>query len=159
MPNTIPKAAISPAHTNDFVSIAKGSSGTTTSLKSARNSVDTEISWKDWGTVKITYYPKNNAEQDSNTRCSLPSLSNNPTTPTPNRRSSNLGFNGPRTNQQAGSDDSASPAARATTFPTALDNQFNSSPRIIEVSSSKLKSAGVHHILKENAPNLPDKLR
>lgn len=150
-----PKATTSILHANDLVSMVKGGNGVHASPKTAQ----TEISWDQWGDVKLTYYPKTNPEQESTSpRQAIPTLSNTPVTPTPIRRASNLGPNASRLSRQSVVEESPSPAARAATFPIH-EEQPTPNFKVIEVSSSKLKSTGVHAILRENTSGLPQNVQ
>jgi len=141
--------------------MAKGGSGIGGSPKSARNgvdnsSLDSETSWQEWGDVKVTYYPKPAPETDSiGGSVSRPSgtpLSTTPITPTPVRRSSNLGPQGQRSNRLSSSDDSPLSAPRSAL--TTTEDTPPSSTKTIEISSSEIKSKGLHVLLQENITGL-----
>ncbi|KAH6682847.1 hypothetical protein B0J14DRAFT_647073 [Halenospora varia] len=162
VPSTSQRGASSTLFANDIVSMVKGGSGVSSSPKNVRNGVDSsaspvlETSWDQWGDVKVTYYPKPAPEADisgttprANT---APSVS--PSTPTPIRRSSNLGPHGQRSNRQAGSDETPSPVSRSLA-PDEPVRPF----KVVEISSTKLKTVGVHALLQENSTGLPQDLR
>ncbi|CZR52630.1 related to TOM1 protein [Phialocephala subalpina] len=149
-------------HANDLVSMVKGGPGVNSSPKSVRNGVDTTAhpgSWEDWGDVKITYYPKPSTEPESShaLRPPNPSSPSMPITPTPVRRSSNLGPHGQRANRQSVSDDSSPSLPRSSTFPS--DDTPRPSHKVIEISSSTLRSVGIHTLLREHTPGLPQELQ
>lgn len=149
-------------HANDLVSMVKGGPGVNSSPKNVRNGVDgavTTESWEDWGDVKITYYPKSSTEPESShaLRPTNPSSPSVPITPTPVRRSSNLGPHGQRANRQPGSEDSSPTLPRSSTFPS--DDTPRPSHKVIEISSSTLKSVGIHTLLREHTPGLPQELQ
>ncbi|TVY36649.1 E3 ubiquitin-protein ligase [Lachnellula subtilissima] len=146
----------------DLVSFAKGGSGVSSSPKGPGNgtsavSTASEISWEQWGDVKVTYYPKPAPDSDlppvkprsDATNPRLPS--SGVSTPTPTRRS-NLGPNS-RNNRQSSSDGSPTPIARSSTFPT--DDTPQPSCKAVEISSSMLASTSLHKLLGENVSGMP----
>ena len=166
----ISNSSTSTVYATDLVSLAKGGSGVgskTSSPKGVRNGVDasapqSEISWEEWGDVKVTYYPKAAAETDLAGNSDTPRPANatsstSPITPTPVRRSSNLGPHGQRTNRASGSEESPTAPSRSLTFSTE-DSQSPSS-KSVEISSSKLKSTSLHTLLAENMEGLPQELQ
>jgi E3 ubiquitin-protein ligase HUWE1 len=155
---------------SDLVSMAKGGSGVscrTSSPKSSRSDADnqssqSETSWEEWGDVKVTYYPKSARETDlarstSPTQFSHAAPSNHPTSPTPIRRSSNLGPHGHRSSRGSGSDESPSIAPRPSVHPTEGIQRPNF--KTIEITTAELKSTGVHALLEENMAGLPQELQ
>lgn len=154
------KAANTTVYASDLVSMIKGGSGVSSSPKTTRggsdprNSTQNKTFWEEWGDVKVTYYPKTSPEADvsDNTQktssISSPSI---PLTPTPIRRSSNLGPHGQRTSRQ--SEESPQGLSRSATFP--VDDTPRPSFKVIEIPSSKLKSSGIHALLRENISGLP----
>jgi E3 ubiquitin-protein ligase HUWE1 len=166
--NIVPSTQNGPATTiyaNDLVSLVKGGSGVGSSPKSIRSSTEhssstLESNWDEWGDVKVTYYPKATPEagsasiQPRTPSSPSPAL---PITPTPIRRSSNLGPHGQRANRQSSSDESPPTLPRSSTFPTDDNPRPNS--KVIEISSSKLKSTGLHTLLRENISGLPQELQ
>jgi E3 ubiquitin-protein ligase HUWE1 len=147
-------------YANDLVSMVKGGNGVSKSPKSIRNEVEapspsSAVSWEEWGDVKVTYYPKTAPETEANNNSPL---SNSPSTPTPIRRSSNLGPHGQRSNRQTSSDDSSS-LNRASTFPSSTDDVPRQNFRIIEIPSSRIRSTSVHQLLRENISGLPQELQ
>lgn len=161
------KSSTTTVYANDFVSMVKGGSGIHSSPKSVRGGSDhhsspgKELSWEEWGDVKVTYYPKTTPDTDlagdiphSTNTTSSPT----PITPTPIRRSSNLGPHGQRANRQSGAEESPISLPRASTFPTAEETP-RPNFKVIEISSSKLKSTGLHALLQENIPHLPQELQ
>jgi E3 ubiquitin-protein ligase HUWE1 len=159
-PTTTPKAGTTTIYASDLASMVKGGSGVGSSPKN-RNGADqgassSEKSWEEWGDVKVTYYPKQAAEADiaGNTpRATSAASPVMPITPTPIRRSSNLGPHGQRASRPSTSEDSLSTPPRASTFPS--DDTPRTNFKVIDISSSKLKSTGVHGLLRENLPGLP----
>lgn len=112
----------------------------------------------EWGDVKVTYYPK--AAKDSDlTRGDSPShaaSSNHPTTPTPIRRTSNLGSHVQRPGRASGVDESPT-ASRSPAFMTEEAQRPNF--KTIEITSAELKSSGVHALLEEHMAGLPQELQ
>ncbi|KUJ13456.1 uncharacterized protein LY89DRAFT_754201 [Mollisia scopiformis] len=163
IPTTPSKGPSITVHANDLVSMVKGGPGVGGTPKSARNGVDVAVhqdSWEDWGDVKITYYPKPVAESESTNqalRPPNPSSPSVPVTPTPVRRSSNLGPHGQRANRQSISEDTSPSLPRSSTFPS--DDATRPSHKVIEISASTLKSTGIHTLLREHAPGLPQELQ
>lgn len=153
------KVSTATVYANDLVSMVKGGSGIGSQLKGLRNGIDTsappaESNWEDWADVKLTYYPKVNGEAESTVISGTPRASPAsvaPVTPTPVRRSSNLGPHGHRSSRVAMSEDS--PSSRPSIIPAEEPQRPNF--KTIEISSSKLKSAGIHALLQENITGLP----
>ena len=161
IPTTSQKNPTITVYANDLVSLVKGGAGVTSSPKGARNGVDT--SWEEWGDVKVTYYPKVITDTDSANTTNTPRPANAspasavPITPTPIRRSSNLGPHGQRTGRISSSDDSPVALTRTPTFPTEDAQRPNF--KVIEISLSKIKSTGIHNLLHENVSDLPQELQ
>lgn len=165
IPSTTQKAPTTTVYANDLVSMVKGGSGVGSTPKSIRSATDvgssaSEGNWDEWGDVKITYFPKPTAETGSTGNhprtpsSPSPAL---PTTPTPVRRSSNLGPHGQRANRQAASDESPPALPRSSTFPT--DDTPSPNFKVVEISSSKLKSTDIHTLLRENISGLSQELK
>lgn len=159
------KTTTTTIYANDLVSMVKGGSGVNSSPKGGRNTVDygtssaTESSWADWGDVKVTYYPKPSVEADSSSATPkaplTPSNSTMPITPTPVRRSSNLGPHAqrlPGSSRQTSLDESP-PLPRISTFPS--DGSSRPNHKTVEVSAAELKSSGTHALLREHLSGLP----
>ncbi len=167
-PPTTQKGSTTTVYANDFVSLVKGDSSIHSSPKSARSGSDHQSSpghkqnWEEWGDVKVTYYPKVTPEASLASNTSQPTnttSSPSPITPTPVRRSSNLGPHGQRANRQTSSEESPT-LPRASTFPTvSVEDSPRPNFKVIEIPSSKLKSAGLHSILQENTEGLPQELQ
>ena len=164
VPAASQKSATTTIYANDVVSMIKGGNGVSSSPRSNRNGAESistsETSWEEWGDVKMTYYPKSTSGTDLSSKppsAIQPTSSPIPPTPTPIRRSSNLGPHGQRANRQLGSDESSIPLARSSTLPTEDSNRPNFVA--IEILSSKLKSVGVHELLREHISGLPDDLQ
>ena len=153
------KASITTVYANDLVSMVKGGTGIGSQPKSARNGIDatslhTDSSWEDWGDVKLTYYPKITAETEApgvNGTPNISPASAAPITPTTVRRSSNLGPHGHRAIRAPNLDES--PSSRLSAVPS--EDIHRPSFKTIEVSATKLKSAGIHAVLRENIASLP----
>ncbi|KAE9376104.1 hypothetical protein N431DRAFT_333518 [Stipitochalara longipes BDJ] len=165
IPSSTQKGPPTTVYANDLVSMVKGGSGVGSSPKNIRSATDGGSSasngnWDEWGDVKVTYYPKPTAEVGSSSiqprtpSSPSPAL---PITPTPARRSSNLGPHGQRANRQANSDESPPTLPRSSTFPS--DEPPRPNFKVIEISSSKLKSTGIHTLLRENISGLPQELQ
>ncbi|KAG9244021.1 hypothetical protein BJ878DRAFT_422297 [Calycina marina] len=111
--------------------------------------------WNGWGNVKLTYYPKPNAElseDDTGTSRAISSTPTAPVTPTP-RRSSNLGPHAQRHARLSGSDDT-SPILSQPSAEVARPNFKN-----VEISVGQLKTEGVHQALSKNLTGLPEDLQ
>jgi E3 ubiquitin-protein ligase HUWE1 len=164
-PTSTQKGPPTTVYANDLVSMVKGGSGVGSSPKSIRSATDngssaSESNWDEWGDVKVAYYPKTTPEAGSagsHTRTSSSPSPALPITPTPIRRSSNLGPHGQRVNRQATSDESPPTLPRSSTFPN--DDTPRPNFKVIEISSSKLKSTDVHTLLRENISCLPQELQ
>ncbi|KAL2073000.1 hypothetical protein VTL71DRAFT_10324 [Oculimacula yallundae] len=158
------KGALTTVYANELVSIIKDGP-ISSSPKSVRNGASSvpypEYNWGEWGDVKLTFYPKTNVEPDTNgtTNSSGPApyspAPGMPTTPTPSRRS-NLGPGSTRSDRHTSSEDSPSTLPRASTFPT-INAEDTPRPnfKIIQISSSRIKSTGLHSILAEHMSDLP----
>ncbi|PMD45728.1 hypothetical protein L207DRAFT_578634 [Hyaloscypha variabilis F] len=165
IPPSTQKGLATTVYANDLVSMAKGGSGVGSTPKSIRSATDNGSSasdgnWDDWGDVKVTYYPKPTAEASSMSNQPRTPSSPSPTlpvTPTPVRRSSNLGPHGQRTNRQANSDEAPPTLPRSSTFPS--DETPRPNLKVIEISSSKVKSTDIHTLLRENVSGLPQELQ
>ena len=80
-----------------------------------------------------------------------------PMTPTPIRRSSNLGPHGQRATRLPSSDDSPISSSFSPTHPTEDAQRPNF--KVIEIPSSKLKSTGIHSQIREHMSGLPQELQ
>lgn len=161
------RSAATTVYANDLVSMVKGGSGIGDSPKSIRNGVNpvvsTEVSWDEWGDVKVSFYTKSAYEDYVGTAIDTPASyaqsPSFPTTPTPSRRS-NLGPQGSRPDRASASDESPSSLPRASTFPTTnAEDEPQSNFKIVHISSSKVKSTGLHALLAESIPEVPAGLR
>lgn len=154
------KISTTTVYANDLVSMVKGGSGVSTGPKNLRNGAEhppsrTDSSWEEWGDVKITYYPKatdTNSSATSNTPHASTSPAT-PVTPTPVRRTSNLRPHGHRAN--SGSEES--PISRSPNVPAEETQHPNF--KTIEISSSSLKTKGIHSLLQENGTGLPQEFQ
>jgi E3 ubiquitin-protein ligase HUWE1 len=159
-----PRTSPTTVRASDLVSMAKGGSGVssrTNSPKSSRNGADnvpsqSETSWEEWGDVKVTYYPKV-ARDTTVARSSSPPALTHPTTPTPIRRSSNLGPHAQRSNRASSSDDSPSNGPRPSTL--AAEETPRPTFKTIEIPTAELKSTGVHALLEQHMAGLPEALQ
>ena len=158
------KGATTTVYAADLVTIVKGGSVAGNSPKSVRNGAppvpNSETDWEEWGDVKLTFYPKTNVEPDTKGTTNTPAPapytpSGMPTTPTPSRRS-NLGPGSARADRNTASDESPSTPPRASTFPT-VNTEDTPRPnfKVIQISSSKIKSTGLHALLSEHMSDLP----
>lgn len=153
---SVQKATTMTVYATDLVSLVKGGSGTGSSQEETRNGISgsapSEANWDEWGDIKLTYYPKPAADTEMTATPGPPRNATSspaaPVTPTPVRRSSNLGPHGQRPSRIASSDE--------TPRPSPLANQETQQPsfKTIEISSADLKSDGVHNCLKENITGL-----
>ncbi|CAL3973447.1 unnamed protein product [Diplocarpon coronariae] len=167
--STLQKGATTTVFANDLASLVKGGSGIGGSPKSVRYGAGSkpisEASWDEWGDVKVTFYPKANAEPGTHGINSRPTPHTQspatPSTPTPSRRS-NLGPHGQqRADRLLTSDESPSTLSRASSFPAtaATDDTPRNNFKVIKISASKIKSHGLHVLLAENMSDLPDEQR
>jgi len=148
---TSPNGTSSTTYATDLVSMVKASSGQSNSVSDAK--------WESWGDVKLTYYPKSTSDTEpsgngSAARDSLSAISPSvPDTPTPVRRSSNLGPHGQRHARNAIADDvQATPSH-------PIEEASRQTVKSIEIPSTKLKSDGVHDILRGSLTGLPQDLQ
>jgi E3 ubiquitin-protein ligase HUWE1 len=163
VPPSNTKAATATVYANDLVSMVKGGSGVSSSPKGHRNGINnssessSEPNWDQWGDVKVTYYPKQApaVDAENNTPRASSNTTSAPVTPTPIRRSSNLGPHGSRTGKAAASDES--PAGRSPVISTDVANP--SAAKVVEISSVKLQSSSLHALLQEHTPDLTPELR
>ena len=164
-----PKNSTTVVYANDLVSIYKGGSGVSTNTKSPRrSSVNTaspqsQASWDEWGDVKMTYYPKAKTESEpANTALkpvetvATPS-GQPPVTPTPVRRSSNLGPNAQRANRATTTEETSPVLARTPTMPA--DDAQRQNAKVIEISSAKLRSTDIYSLMEEYSLDLPQDLQ
>ena len=166
-PATPANSSTTTVYANDLVSLIKGGAGISNSPNVARNGIDgrnispSGANLEDWGDVKVTYYPKTTEADVANitTPHPLNALPAPPTpiTPTPARRSSNLGPHGQRSARLSNSDDSPVILTRTTTHPVE-DGQCPNF-KTIDIPLSKIKSVGIHDLLHENASGLPQELQ
>lgn len=153
------KSSTTTVYATDLVSLVKGGSGVGSATKTVSNGIgassDTaSTDWNEWGDVKVTYYPKLTDAESTAPR--IPAAPATPITPTPVRRSSNLGPHGHRSSRASISEESPS-LPRSPTFPTEV--MLPPSSNTVEISSSKLKSDGMHALLQENIAGLPQESR
>ncbi|KAG9234891.1 hypothetical protein BJ875DRAFT_483741 [Amylocarpus encephaloides] len=164
IPSATQKSATTVLYANDLVSMVKGGSGVSVSPKATRHAANSNVSagesdWEQWGDVKVKYYPKQTADTDSvdatphNTNTSPYA---GPVTPTPIRRTSNLGPHGQRSARHAPADESPS-YGKSPSLPT--EDPARPAYKNIEISSAKLKSSDLHTLIQENAAELPDSLQ
>ena len=149
---TVAKESPATVYAGDLLSMAKGGHAYTSPPEGTRSHVS-ETSWTEWGDVKLTYYPKTIETETTNTsrRPSAASSTTSPVTPSPVRRASNLGPNGTRANRQSSTDDSPATLIRSSTMPT---EDTRASIKTIEITGSKLKSAGIHAVLRDSTVGL-----
>lgn len=162
-PSVPSKTATTTVYANDLVSMAKGggigdSPKAGRTIGSSESHILPESSWQEWGEVKVTYYPKASAEVETlngTARAPATPSSTTPATPTPVRRSSNLGPHGQRSGRQTTSEDS--PVTPVTPRPSVLtfDDLPRPSYKTVEISASELKSNPIHTILHDHVPRLP----
>jgi E3 ubiquitin-protein ligase HUWE1 len=165
IPTSTQKGPTTTVYANDLVSMVKGGSGVGSSPKGIRSATDNGASasgsnWDEWANIKVKYYPKPAPEAGS--AGSHPRTPSSPSpalpiTPTPIRRSSNLGPHGQRSNRQPASDESPPTLHRSSTFP----NEDTPRPdfKVIDISPSKVKSTDIHTLLRENISGLPQEFQ
>jgi E3 ubiquitin-protein ligase HUWE1 len=166
MPAASQKSPTATVYANDLVSLIKGEAGVGSSARDERNGSGSlghkECNWEEWGDVKITYYPKMATDTDSTNSTNTPlptnaTPSSTPITPTPIRRSSNLGPHGQRTGRISSSDDS--PVSFARTPAAAPEDTQRSNFKVIEIPLSKIKASGIHDLILEHTSGLPQELQ
>ena len=170
VPFSIPAASqkepTATVYANDLVSLVKGGAGVSSSPEDQRNGTGdlshSEASWEEWGDVKVTYYPKVASDTDTVSITSTPRISNAspattvPATPTPIRRSSNLGPHGQRTGRVSSSEESPTPLARPS---AATEEPQHPNFKVIEIPLSKIRANGIHNLLRESTSGLPQELQ
>ncbi|RKF62863.1 E3 ubiquitin-protein ligase ptr1 [Erysiphe neolycopersici] len=159
-----PKNATTTICANDIMSMVRGGTGIGStpnsicvSSENASNSF--EADWNDWGDVKLIFYPK--SQSDIEGICSTPSsniTTSIPKTPTPVRRSSNLGPRGQRSSKLNPSESPTGSSPVSSTY-QSTDEAFKPSFKIIEIPQSRLMSTDIHSILQENINGLPKELQ
>ncbi|POS87613.1 hypothetical protein EPUL_003026 [Erysiphe pulchra] len=159
-----PKNATTTICANDIMSMVRGGidiestpKGICSNSENTLNSWETD--WNDWGDVKLIFYPKLNSDFEGT--CSIPSSNVNPsipTTPTPVRRSSNLGPRGQRSSKLNPSESPTGSSPISSTH-QSTDDAFRPSFKIIEIPQSRLMSSDIHTILQENISDLPKELQ
>jgi E3 ubiquitin-protein ligase HUWE1 len=167
IPVTPQKSVTATTHANDLVSLVKGGASVNSSPKGVRNGLGSasashpENIWEEWGDVKVTYYPKPITDiMESANITNTPRTADTPAapiTPTPIRRSSNLGPHSQRASRVSSSDDSPVSLTRSSTFPT--EDAQHPNFKVIEIPLSNIKSTGIHDLLRENGSGLPQELQ
>lgn len=156
-PGSSSKTSTTTVYASDLVSIAKNIPRANDSPRSTRKSPDTSTdSWDQWGDVKVIYYPKNIPDAEEQSSPHVTSSSQAPATPTPVRRSSNLGPNAQRTNRSSNSDESPLPISRSSTY---NEENARSNAKVIEIPFWKIKASGVHALLEQYTPGLPKEVQ
>ncbi|TAQ88206.1 hypothetical protein B7494_g3474 [Chlorociboria aeruginascens] len=164
------KSSSTTVFANDLVSLVKGGSGVDGLSKGARNGVlsssstHSDTNWEEWGDVKVAYYPKHATPTEPTSNALHPSNSPAavaPVTPSPIRRPSNLVPHA-RSSRLSNSDDSPS-MPRSSTHPTGSagpsDEPQQPIFKTIEVPYSKLKSVGIHALIRDLRRDLPKELQ
>jgi E3 ubiquitin-protein ligase HUWE1 len=160
------KSSTTVVYANDLVSLIKGGSGVSSGAKGPRHSSDhasspvSQSNWEEWGDIKMTYYPKNTADPEpvNNTPRPAPAaVSATPVTPTPVRRTSNLGPNAQRGNRSPATDESPPTLPRSATMPT--DESPRQNAKTIEISSAKLRSTDIYTLMREHGSGLPQEVQ
>lgn len=160
------KSSTTVVYANDLVSLYKGGSGVSTNTKSPRRGSDntappvSKTSWEEWGDVRITYYPKSKTESEPLTNALKPVDTSTtpapPVTPTPIRRSSNLGPSAHRGNRSSTTEEASPTLARTPTMPG--DDTPRQNAKVVEISSAKLRSTDIYSLMKEYGCDLPQDL-
>ncbi|KAI6246904.1 E3 ubiquitin-protein ligase TOM1-like [Erysiphe necator] len=141
----------------DGISVKRTSKTTYSGTEDASH--QTETSWSDWGDVKLIFYPKLHSDVEAATDLSsnnIPAIT--PSTPSPVRRSSNLGPRGQRSTKISSSESplATSPCSKAH---QSTDETLRPSYKIIEIPQSTLLSTDIHSILRENITGLSKELK
>ncbi|KAH8811575.1 hypothetical protein F5884DRAFT_876864 [Xylogone sp. PMI_703] len=144
-------------YATDLVSIAKGALGVGSSPGGGKKESEPSAgSWDQWGDVKVVYYPKGAPDTEEQSTPHATISSPTPATPTPVRRSSNLGPNAQRANRSSNSDESPIPVSRSSTL---NEEVARSSSKVIEIPFWKLKASGMHALLEQYTPGLPKEVQ
>ncbi|TQS38085.1 hypothetical protein Golomagni_01418 [Golovinomyces magnicellulatus] len=147
---------------NDILSIVKGGIGIVSNSKTSCNSSEqssssSETYWNQWGDVKLVFYPKSHSDNDG--------TGNNPgittvipSTPTPARRTSNLGPRSQRSNKPSSLETSPGNPSSSTAH-SYSDEILRPTFKVVEVPHQKIMSSDIHSILHENTIGLPKELQ
>ena len=153
------KNLTTPVFANDLVFLVKAGARISSS---ANGQSHADSGWEEWGNVKITYYPKAASDTEASNLVGTPRHTSaspaptNPLTPTPVRRSSNLGPHGQRTGRVSSSDDSPLSSTRPA---TATEEAQRPNFKVVEIPLLKIKANGIHDLLREITPDLPPELQ
>ncbi|KAH8601879.1 hypothetical protein B0O99DRAFT_680995 [Bisporella sp. PMI_857] len=157
--STLNATSSTTTYATDLVSLAKAGSGTSKSdprTKPEDSAADGDANWEDWGGVRLTYYPKSGSDittSPGNITNRPPTnivSSTTPVTPTPIRRSSNLGPNGQRANKYPNSNDVSVQSS---------DENPHASVKVVEATSLELRTEGIHNVLRQNLTGLPQDMQ
>jgi E3 ubiquitin-protein ligase HUWE1 len=159
IPASANKPAVSTHYANDLVSLVRGKQSSTAVSTTEKPEVD----WSEWGEVRITYYETSTGTQGEAGSSAIQNTINfspqAPATPTPLRRTSNLGqSSSQRSNRVTSSEDSPTILTRSPTM-HAEDTQSQSTLKVLEISKAQIASSSVHQILKENVPKVPAEMK
>ncbi|KAG4029287.1 hypothetical protein MFRU_016g00450 [Monilinia fructicola] len=161
------KSSTTVVYANDLVSIYKGGSGVSMNTKGPRRGSDSPSSpasqtgWDEWGDVRMTYYPKIKPETEPGHSALKPADAITtpvpPVTPTPVRRSSNLGPNAHRANRPSTAEEASPTLARTPTMPS--DDAQRQNAKTMEIPSAKLRSTDIYSLMQEYGSDLSQDLQ
>lgn len=161
------KSSTTVVYANDLVSIYKGGSGVSMNTKGPRRGSDnpsspaSQTGWDEWGDVRMTYYPKIKPETEPGHSALKPADAITtpvpPVTPTPVRRSSNLGPNAHRANRPSTAEEASPTLARTPTMPS--DDAQRQNAKTIEIPSAKLRSTDIYSLMQEYGSDLSQDLQ
>ncbi|KAH3905564.1 HECT-type E3 ubiquitin transferase [Parastagonospora nodorum] len=105
---------------------------------------------QEFGGVALSYYEPTPATEEATSK---PTATDPPTTPTPIRRTSNMGPNRtPRQPQSAPTTDSPTTPA----FTPGNPSSKTTGPKTFELSAEKVSSSDLHQLIKQGLADLPD---
>lgn len=134
---------------NDFLSTTKESPDEPVSTGDSGPNVPAPDNWQEWGTVRLSYYPR-----DTDHKMATGEGGHVPETPTPLRRtSSHMGSKGNRGSVT----DESSPGTTQT--PHAKGDEFARGMKVLELSAAELSSHTIEQLLKEHLEEVPQEQR
>lgn len=141
-------AAGDKCNANDLISLTKVPSDKITMTDISPAAEIGTAEWKDWGTVRFAYYPRDATVETSGG--TLNTSSQVQMTPTPLRHRSSE-YQSSRLLHTSSVDDSPTP----TTQSPATRQEATRGMKILEISNSKVLSTSTEELLKENLGDLP----
>ncbi|KAI9741181.1 MAG: hypothetical protein M1834_002894 [Cirrosporium novae-zelandiae] len=151
------------SHANNFVSLARSypdENSFTPSSAKEKPSVPLpgdEMSWEDWGSVRLLYYGKSQGgkEHVKKSEHSSGHGSHTPSSPSPpSRRASGLGAN--HTSRPSRLSHTDDPALHNTSSPTKLIEGSNEGLRTMEIPYTEISTTPLHQILGSKLAEVPE---